>query len=353
MLSHGLWMRRYGGDARDHRPTGHPRRRARRKSSASCRLVRVPAIRASRCGSSEPVTRAGRVRPVELPGRRRGCATASRCETARAELNGLIADLAAGVSGRPARRSATGKARLVFSGEDAEGRRRSAASRGRCGSCSRRSVLVLLVACANVANLFLVRSEARQREVAVRRALGAGRLRHRALLPRPRASCCRSPAARSAWCLPGAPCALLVASGPPPCRGLSEVRLDGVALVFTFALSAARRRWRSAPFRCCARRRSPPSLHESGRGNTASRGRHRARHVLMGGQIALALVLLVSSGLMVRSFQKLRALDPGFDAASALTFSIGLPDARLPRRDDAAVARASARSSIGWPRCRA
>ena len=51
----------------------------------------------------------------------------------------------------------------------------------------------------------------------------------------------------------------------------------------------------------------------------------RARHVLMGGQVALALVLLVSSGLMVRSFQKLRAIDPGFDPASALTFRVGLP----------------------------
>ncbi len=54
----------------------------------------------------------------------------------------------------------------------------------------------------------------------------------------------------------------------------------------------------------------------------------------MGGQVALALVLLVSSGLMVRSFQKLRAVDPGFDAASALTFSIGLPDRDYPTRAD-------------------
>jgi putative ABC transport system permease protein len=68
------------------------------------------------------------------------------------------------------------------------------------------------------------------------------------------------------------------------------------------------------------------ALQESGRGNTASRRRHRARHLLMGAQVALALVLLVSSGLMVRSFQKLRAVNPGYDASSALTFSIGLPE---------------------------
>ena len=74
------------------------------------------------------------------------------------------------------------------------------------------------------------------------------------------------------------------------------------------------------------------SLHESGRGNTASRGRHRVRHLLMAGQIALALVLLVSSGLMLRSFQKLRAVDPGFDATSVLTFRLGLPRSDYPDR---------------------
>ena len=68
------------------------------------------------------------------------------------------------------------------------------------------------------------------------------------------------------------------------------------------------------------------TLHESGRGNTASRepSSHRGT-ILMGGQVALALVLLVSSGLMLRSFQKLRAIDPGFEPSSGLTFRIGLP----------------------------
>src|SRR5206468_2793078 len=74
------------------------------------------------------------------------------------------------------------------------------------------------------------------------------------------------------------------------------------------------------------------TLHESGRGHTASRARHRARHLLMAGQVALALVLLVSCGLMLRSFQHLRAVDPGFDAASALTFEIGFPRNDYPDR---------------------
>src|SRR5262249_46496566 len=68
------------------------------------------------------------------------------------------------------------------------------------------------------------------------------------------------------------------------------------------------------------------ALHENGRGNTASVQRHRVRHVLMGTQVAMALVLLVASGLMIRSFQKLRALDPGFNPTSALAFTISFPE---------------------------
>jgi putative ABC transport system permease protein len=196
--------------------------------------------------------------------------------------------------------------------------------------------LVLLVACANVANLFLVRSEARQREVAVRIALGAGRL-----------GIARDFLAESvllsitggaiglalAW---GA-VRLLVTIGPTNLPRLAEVHLDGVAVAYTLALSAlaalvfgAIPLWRGTPL--------ASSLHESGRGNTASRGHHRVRHLLMGGQVALALVLLVASGLIVRSFQKLRAVDPGFDASSALTFSLGLPDRHYPNRATVVVA---------------
>jgi putative ABC transport system permease protein len=196
--------------------------------------------------------------------------------------------------------------------------------------------LVLLVACANVANLFLVRSEARQREVAVRRALGAGRrgiagyfLAESTLL----AIAGGAAGLALAW---GA-VQLLVAWGPTNLPRLNEVRLDGIVLAFTLALSLLT----AVMFGAIPLLRVAPlavSLHENGRGNTASRGRYRARHVLMGGQIALALVLLVSSGLMVRSFQKLRALDPGFDPTSALTFSIGLPSGEYATRRQAVAA---------------
>jgi len=79
------------------------------------------------------------------------------------------------------------------------------------------------------------------------------------------------------------------------------------------------------------------TLHESGRGTSSSPRRHRARQVLMAAQTALALVLLVASGLLIRSFQHLRSVDPGFDAGTALTFRVGLP-ARTYADRDAAVA---------------
>jgi len=190
--------------------------------------------------------------------------------------------------------------------------------------------LVLLVACANVANLFLVRSEAKQREIAVRRALGAGSGGVSAYF-----------LAESAWlsiagggvglALAWGAVHLLVNLGPANLPRLQEVRLDGVALAFTLALSIL------SGVACGSiplLRLGPlaASLHESGRVNTASRSHHRVRQVLMGGQIALALVLLVSSGLLLRSFQKLRAIDPGFNATSALTFRVGLPGREYPDR---------------------
>jgi putative ABC transport system permease protein len=194
--------------------------------------------------------------------------------------------------------------------------------------------LVLLVACANVANLFLVRSETRQREVAIRRALGAGRR-----------SVARYFFAESAllslvggllgFALAWVGIRLLVAFGPASLPRLDEVRLDVVTIAFTIGLMIVAALvfgiipvFRLAPV--------APTLHENGRSQSPTRGSHRARQFLMGAQVALALVLLVASGLMVRSFQKLRAVDPGFNPTSTLTFSIGLPESKYETRQTAA-----------------
>jgi putative ABC transport system permease protein len=256
-------------------------------------------------------------------------------EDARVELNRLIADLPRAYPGDPLALGNTEDIKLFSAA--------ATLKEATIGNVARTlwillaSVgLVLLIACTNVANLFLVRSEARQREVATRRALGAGRLGiARYFLAE---SVLLSMAGGAiglalAW---GA-VHVLVAAGPTTLPRLGEVRLDGVAVAYTCAVSllaalafGAIPLWRGASLAV--------SLHESGRSNTASRGRHRTRQLLMGGQVALALLLLVASGLMVRSFQKLRAVDPGFDARSALTFTVGLPGREYPTRAAAVAA---------------
>src|SRR5439155_3692367 len=110
---------------------------------------------------------------------------------------------------------------------------------------------------------------------------------------------------------------LLGVLGPSSLPRLHELRLDGLTIAFTAALSLVT----GAACGAIPLLRLGPlseSLHESGRSNTASRTRHHARQLLMSGQVALALVLLVSAGLMLRTFQELRAIDPGFDPDSAL-----------------------------------
>jgi putative ABC transport system permease protein len=189
---------------------------------------------------------------------------------------------------------------------------------------------VLLVACANIANLFLVRSEARQAEIAVRRALGASRTAVAGYFAAESALISTMGGALGLALAWGA-VRLLVGFSPGNLPRLEEVSLDGTALLYSLTLTIAAGLafsgipvWRAAPVAA--------SLHAQGRGNTASRSRHRTRHLLMGAQVALALVLLVASSLLVRSFQKLRAIDPGFDPSSALTFRLGLPDREFPNR---------------------
>jgi predicted permease len=183
---------------------------------------------------------------------------------------------------------------------------------------------VLLVACANVANLFLVRSEARQAEIAVRRALGAGRTAVAGYFAAESALISTMGGALGLALAWGA-VRLLVGFSPGNLPRLEEVSLDGTAVLYSLTLTLVA----ALAFSGIPLLRAAPvtaTLHAQGRGNTASRSRHRTRHLLMGAQVALALVLLVASSLMVRSFQRLRAIDPGFDPSSALTFRLGLPD---------------------------
>jgi predicted permease len=172
--------------------------------------------------------------------------------------------------------------------------------------------IVLLIACANVTNLLLVRAEGRQQEVAVRAALGAGswRLIRELLL--------ESVLLALVGGLLGigvaqAALRLLVSIGPVGLPRLGDIALDARALAFALLVSLiAGVLLGLAPALKYPRRRIAAALHGVGRTVGLSRERHRAQNMLVVAQVALALVLLVGSGLMIRTFQALRAVEPGF-----------------------------------------
>jgi predicted permease len=188
--------------------------------------------------------------------------------------------------------------------------------------------IVLLIACANVANLFLVRGEGRQRELAVRTAMGASRgtIFGELIL--------ESLVLAVAGGLVGLALAfgglkLLVALGPTSLPRLQEIGIDPTVLGFTLGISLlAGVLFGLFP----ALRHGEPdtvsALKEGGRGSSAGKRQHLARNALVVTQMALALVLLVGSGLMIRSFRALRSVQPGFtDPRQAVTFRVTIPSA--------------------------
>jgi putative ABC transport system permease protein len=187
-------------------------------------------------------------------------------------------------------------------------------------------IVVLLIACANVANLFLVRAESRRRSLAVRRAIGASRTQL-VRLQMIEALLVALLAGVLAVILSAATLPLFLRAAPEGIPRLSLVRLDLSTLVAAFGVVVA------AALACGA----IPSLHASSpdlsRLRDGSRGstgrRHLGRDVLVVGQTALALVLLIGSALLVQSFERLRAVDPGYDTADIYTFQFAPEQARL------------------------
>lgn len=189
--------------------------------------------------------------------------------------------------------------------------------------------IVLLIACANLANLFLVRVEGRQQELATRAALGASRGRVAAEIFLESLLLAISGGLLGLALAYGA-LRLLVAIAPPNLPRLPEIHVDGVAIFFTFALSiAASLLFGSAPAFKYAGPGLGSKLREGGRSNSQSRERNRSRNALVILQVALALVLLVGSGLMSRTFRALTKLDPGFVApAQVQTFGVDIREAQ-------------------------
>src|SRR6202163_1445191 len=188
--------------------------------------------------------------------------------------------------------------------------------------------LVMLVVCANVTNLLLVRIESRQQELAVRAALGAGWARMvRGLLVESVILGLIGGALGAAFAYAGV--RLLLAIGPANLPRLSEISLDARTLGFTVLLALLSGLLLGLiPALKYAGPRASLALRSGGRAASASRERHRARNILVVGQVAMALVLLVSAGLMIRTFQALRTVDPGFtDAQHLQVMRISIPAA--------------------------
>jgi len=198
--------------------------------------------------------------------------------------------------------------------------------------------VVLLIAIANVANLFLVRIEDRHRDTAVRAALGAGRAR---LLASFLAETLLVVLSAGVLGVAAAKVAIdvLRARVPVHIPRLDEVALDpavvvaalGACLVTGVLLAMV------PAHRLASGHSGSPAaaLKEGGGRGTAGRDRVHGRHALMAAQVALAIVLLVGSSLLIRTFQQMRSIDLGFSERGALTFEIALPSARYGTRAEA------------------
>ena len=187
---------------------------------------------------------------------------------------------------------------------------------------------VLLIVCANVANLLLARAVTRQKEIAVRMALGAGRARIvRQLLTE---SVLLSLAGGLLGLLLAyAGMRALVGILPANTPRLEGVSLDRVVLGFTLLVSMASGLiFGLIPALQTAKPDTSEMLKEGGRGSSGGPARHRARALLVVSEVSLALVLLIGAGLMMKSFFRLLDADPGFSSDRVLVMAVSLPEAR-------------------------
>ncbi|PYS88842.1 MAG: hypothetical protein DMF64_19435 [Acidobacteria bacterium] len=195
---------------------------------------------------------------------------------------------------------------------------------------------VLLVACANVANLQLARAAQRGREMAVRVALGATRARViRQLLTESLVLSTLGGALGLLFALWGVD--LISTFVPADIPRFKETGLDPTVLGFTFAAAVATGLiFGLAPAFQASRVDLNEALKEGGRSTTEGRGRHRVRSLLIVSEVALSLVLLVGAGLLIKSFLHLRHTSPGFNAQHVLTASISLPASKYPKDEQQA-----------------
>ncbi|MCZ2147408.1 MAG: ABC transporter permease [Bryobacterales bacterium] len=197
--------------------------------------------------------------------------------------------------------------------------------------------IVLFIACANVANLLLVRAEGRQQELAIRAALGAGwtRIAREILLESVTLGVLGGllGLALANWAIQ-----LLAAIGPLNLPRLDEIAIDGKVMVFTAGIALAASLLAGLlPVIKHAGPSVETALRQGGRGSSGGRERHRARNVLVVVQVALALVLLISSGLMIRTVRALKDVQPGFTAPEQIfTLRLSIPETMIAKPEQVA-----------------
>jgi putative ABC transport system permease protein len=197
--------------------------------------------------------------------------------------------------------------------------------------------IVLLIACANVANLLLVRAEGRRQELAVLTALGARRRDIARELLMESVTLGLLGGVPGLWVAYGA-VRLPVWIAPANLPRLNEISIDPPVILFTLGIALLTGvLFGLIPVLKYAGPRISTELRGGGRNSSQSRQRHRASNTLVVVQVALALVLLVGSGLMIRTFQSLRHVDPGFDARDMLTLHLAIPESQV--KDPVAVVR--------------
>ena len=205
--------------------------------------------------------------------------------------------------------------------------------------------MVLLIACANVANLLVARGAGRRSEMAVRAALGAGRGRLVMQLM----------TENVVLALVAGVCGVLIAAwGVEALRGIApagiprteDLGLDATAVLFAFMLVIVTSLlFGLVPALQLARSSLGTAIREGGRGSDGS-PRRLGRSAILVTEVALSIVLLLGAGLMMRSFLQLNAVDPGFDAQNVSTFTIGLPSIQYPTADEATQAFSEIRGRL-------
>jgi predicted permease len=195
--------------------------------------------------------------------------------------------------------------------------------------------MVLLIACANVANLLLVRAEGRQQELTVRAALGAtrGQIAGELLLESLVLGLIGSVLGLG---LAFGALRVLVAMAPSGLPRVGDIGIDGPVLLFTLGVSLlASLLFGAVPVFKYSGAHAGTGLREGGRTLSQSKERHRARNILVTVQVAMAFVLLVCSGLMIRTFRALTNVNPGFYQPSKVqTFRIYIPESEVKKDED-------------------